>query len=139
MCEVTGMESLMAEQIKKLILAGHPAPETSGTHTNNGINACCFTVQHIASAASLPKEHPVRGVLAAAAVKEYLRYDNDKFIDMAKEYSDSSVDVLAVMKATFKSFAHSKRGVTVTFGDPLSEKRIEVKFKHVPVSDFDFE
>ena len=124
MCEVTGMESLMAEQVKGLILA------------NTGTNGCCINLQHVASAASLPQEHLVRGVFAAAAVKEFFHHDDSQFIDTAKEDLHFSADLLRVMKATFKSFTHTKRGVT--FKDPLSGERTELRFNRASIPDVEF-
>jgi hypothetical protein len=109
MCSVSGMEALMAERIKKLVLAVDFAPGTSST---------CLMLQHIASAALLPKGHPVRGVLAAVAVRELCHRQDRKFMDKAEEYPDFSVDLLKAMKTTFKSLAHNKR--SITFKDPLS-------------------
>lgn len=104
----------MAEQVKGLILA------------NTSINGCCINLQYIASAASLPQEHLVRGVFAAATVKEFFHYDNSQFIDTAKEDLHFSANLLRVMKATFKSFTYMKRGIT--FKDPLSGERTELRF-----------
>jgi hypothetical protein len=77
MCGVTGMESLIAEHIKALILA-NPAPDDSKFYMWRPLdrNTHCFTSQHIISAVALPEGHSVRGILAAAAVEGYLREVN---------------------------------------------------------------
>jgi hypothetical protein len=125
MCGVSGMESLMAERIKSLILAANHAPEMFSTYKNTDTNPRCLTLQHITSAAFLPKGHPVRGVLAAAVVKEYFHYHDNRFMDKAEEYPDFSVDLLKAMKATFKSLGHNKRGIT--FKDSLSGEILALK------------
>ncbi|OBT85146.1 hypothetical protein VE02_05609 [Pseudogymnoascus sp. 03VT05] len=115
MCGVSGMESLMADRIKKLVLAIDFARGTSTTRDNS---STCLTLQQIASAALLPTGHPVRGVSAAVAVREFCHHNDRKFMDKAEEYPDFAVDLLKAMKTTFKSLAHSKR--SITFKDPLS-------------------
>ena len=122
----------MAERIRDLILGINLTPLTSRTHKDTSTNTSRLTLYHIISAASLPKGHPVRGVLAAAVVKEYFYHHDNKFIDKMEEYPDFSVDLVTAMKATFKSLGHNKRGIT--FKDPLSGKTLELKVPH-SVSD----
>lgn len=78
MCGVTGMESLMAERIKAIIIA-IPAPRKGKTRDPD-TNTHCLISQHIKSAALLPEGHPVRSILATAAVDGYIRHDNHKFL-----------------------------------------------------------
>ncbi|KFY29939.1 hypothetical protein V494_08362 [Pseudogymnoascus sp. VKM F-4513 (FW-928)] len=120
MCGVSGMEAPMAERIKEHVLAVDFARGTSSTRDNN---TPCITLQHIASAALLPTGHPVRGVLAAVAVREFCHHNDRKFMDKAEEYPDFAVDLLKAMRTTFKSLAHSKR--SITFKDPLSGEILE--------------
>ncbi|KAF8857721.1 hypothetical protein BDZ45DRAFT_726484 [Acephala macrosclerotiorum] len=114
MCGVSGMESLMATHITKLILAD----DIVRARERGDVRTWCFTPQHVTSAASLPKGHLVRDTLAAAAVKGYFHFNDSRFVDKAEEYPDFSVDVLIAMKATFRSLTSYKR--SVTFKDPLS-------------------
>ncbi|PMD31936.1 hypothetical protein L207DRAFT_519232, partial [Hyaloscypha variabilis F] len=69
MCRVTGMESLMAERIKAIILAnpGPEDPEWLGRAPDT--NTFYLMSQHITSAVALPEGHPVRAILAAATVE----------------------------------------------------------------------
>ena len=85
MCGISGMESLMATHITRLILADdiHRAREHSDART------WCFKHQHITSAAALPKGHLVRNRLAAAAVKGYFHFQDSRFVGKAEEYPDS--------------------------------------------------
>jgi hypothetical protein len=77
MCGVTGMESLMAEHIKAIIIA-NPTPDGLMFQNNrhSDTNTYCLTSQHIISAALLPEGHPVRCIFAAAAVEGYLQQEN---------------------------------------------------------------
>jgi hypothetical protein len=74
MCRATGMESLMAERIKAIILANSAPeyPEWPGWRALDP-NTFCLTSQHITSACALPQGHLVRAILAAATVKGYVR------------------------------------------------------------------
>lgn len=95
MCGITGMESLMAERIKAIIIA-NPAPSsTKFTYTREpDTNTYCLTSWHITSAANLPGGHPVRSALAMAAVEGYFRRDNHKFLRETQEVPSFSVDLV---------------------------------------------
>jgi hypothetical protein len=126
MCGVTGMESLIAEHIKAILLA-NPAPgnwrldmgRTPDTNTH------CLTSQHIISAVSLPEGHSVRGILAAAAVEGYLREDNCKFLKETLEVPDFSVDLLKAVRATLVGLKYEE--YNITFEDPISGKRLKLR------------
>lgn len=113
MCGVTGMETLMAEHIRAIIIA-NPAPGPRGSDTNT----YCLISKHIISAASLPEEHPVRSILAATAVKAYLLDDNYRFQKETQEVPNFSADLLKAVKATLKSLAITYSSITVK--DPVS-------------------
>ena len=77
---VTGMESLMAERIKAIILA-NPAPEDPewpGWRAPD-TNTFCLTSQHITLVCALPQGHLVRAILAAATVEGYIRQHHYRF------------------------------------------------------------
>lgn len=117
MCGVTGMETLMAEHIKAIIIA-NPAPSPRKSDTNTYY----LTSKHIISAASLPEEHPVRSILAAAAVKGYLRDDNYRFQKETQEVPNFSADLLKAVKATLKSLTITHSSITVK--DPVSGEKM---------------
>jgi hypothetical protein len=77
MCGVTGMEALMAERIKGIVMVHRAVKNVfvGGGH----LNTRCLTTQHIVSAALLPKGHPVHSMIASAAVAGYLQEDKHKF------------------------------------------------------------
>jgi hypothetical protein len=102
MCGVTGMESLMAERIKEIIIA-NPEPQSEGHPRNPDTNTHCLTSQNIISAACLPQGHPVRSVFAAAAVKGYLQCSNYKFLRESQEVPGFSADLLAAVKAALET------------------------------------
>lgn len=113
MCRVTGMEGIMAEQIKTIIIT-NPAPISSDLDSNT----YCLNSSHIVSAASLPEGHPVRKVLAAAAAGAFFREDNHKFSKEVKEVASFASDLLEAIKDTLKSFETRGSGVLLT--DPLT-------------------
>ncbi|KAG4425810.1 hypothetical protein IFR04_001017 [Cadophora malorum] len=114
MCGISGVESPMAAHITRLILVG----DFDRALQHSDSEPWCFQVQHVTSAAALPKGHLVRSTLAAAAVKAYFHFQDRRFVDKAEEFPDFAVDVLVAMKATFNSFALHKRSVTCK--DPIS-------------------
>ncbi len=83
MCAVTGMESLMAERIKAIIIA-NPVRDSDKYYSEprgplEYDNTYCLASEHITSAADLPDGHPVHHTLAAACVEGYLLNDDHKF------------------------------------------------------------
>ena len=126
MCHITGMESLMAEYIRAIILAnpipldwkwlGGRAPDTN-TH--------CLTSQYITSAVALPEGHPVCTILAVASVKECLRRYNYKFEKEASIVPEFSADLLKAVRVTIESIS-IEYNVT-TFTDPISGVTLKLK------------
>ncbi|KAL9105636.1 MAG: hypothetical protein Q9227_009215, partial [Pyrenula ochraceoflavens] len=117
---VTGMESIMAEQIKTTLLASSKSFLGGGNS-----NTQCLESSHIVSAASLPEGHPVRRVLASAVAGEMLRTDKHKFAKEAKEVGAFAADLLEAVMDTLES--HSLMGGGgVSVRDPLSgeERRL---------------
>jgi BTB/POZ domain len=115
MCGVTGMESIMAEQIKAIILA-NPAP--SGSNLDS--NTYCIDSSHIISAASLPDGHTVRKVLAAAVAGAFFEDGNHKFKKEVKEVANFASDLLEAVRDILKSYRAQRPSACVT--DPLSGK-----------------
>jgi hypothetical protein len=123
MCRVTGMEIQMAEHIKAILLA-NPAPKTSQFKQGRDpdTNTYSLTPQHIISAALLPSGHPIRKVLAAAAVEGYVRHDRQKFLKEIREAPDFAVELLMEIKETLKTVTISES--KLSFTDPLSGKTL---------------
>jgi hypothetical protein len=117
MCGVTGMEHLMANRIKAIILH-KPSPTGDRPKRNPGANTDFLVSQHIRSAALLPDGHPIRNILANAAVEGYLISDGHKFLREAKEVTSFSYDLLTSVKATLKTLKSGYSGIS--FKDPLS-------------------
>jgi hypothetical protein len=126
MCRITGMESLMAEYIKAIILA-NPAPEDMNFNKWRApdTNTDCLTSQHIISAVALPEGHPVRAILAAATVEGFLRQHNYKFQREASSVPEFSVDLLKAVRATIESITIEYNATT--FEDPISRVRLELR------------
>jgi len=126
MCRITGVESLMAEHIKAIILA-NPAPDDM--HFDKwrapDTNTHCLTSQHIISAVALPEGHPVRAILAAATVEGYLRQHHYKFEREASRVPEFSVDLLEAVRVTIESITIEFNATT--FEDPISRMRLGLK------------
>lgn len=120
MCDVTGMEIVMAEHIKAILLA-NPAPEIEG-HRDPDTNTCCLTYQHVTSAALLPDGHPIRKVLAIAAVEGYIRRNEHKFLKEIRDSPNFAADLLLEVKETLMTVVSS--GSIITFKDPFSGKTL---------------
>lgn len=126
MCKVTGMESLMAERIKALIV-GEPRL-TKARKKKPDTNIHCLTSKHIISGVLLAKGHPVRSILASAAVRGYLARDD--YLSEALEVPDFAVDLLQKMQAAIKSFESTGSGVT--FQDLLRDVRMTLPCEPSP-------
>lgn len=124
MCRITGMESLMAEHIKAIILA-NPLPDLEWLERPPDTNTHCLTSQHITSAVALPEGHPVRAILAAATVEGCLRQHNYKFEREASRVPEFSVDLLKAVRATIESITIEYNATT--FEDPISRVRLGLK------------
>ncbi|KAH8791721.1 hypothetical protein F5882DRAFT_376833 [Hyaloscypha sp. PMI_1271] len=125
MCRITGMEFVMAEHIRAIILA-NPAPldpEWLGRAPDT--NTYCLTSQHITSAVALPEGHPVRAILAAAAVEGCLRKYHYKFEREASRVPEFSVDLLKAVRAALESITIEFNATT--FEDPISRLRFGLK------------
>jgi hypothetical protein len=115
MCQVTGMEALMAERIKGIIMAQRAVEDV---FVDRHLNTLCLTTQHIVSAALLPKGHPVRGMLASAAVTGFLLEDKHKFVKETEDVHEFAVDLLGEVKTAFKSLKTDPP--CITFKDPIT-------------------
>ncbi|PMD64396.1 uncharacterized protein K444DRAFT_660499 [Hyaloscypha bicolor E] len=127
MCQVTGMEALMAERIKGIIMAQRA---TKNVSVDGHLNTLCLTTQHIVSAALLPKGHPVRGILASAAVAEFLQEDKHKFVKEAEDVPEFAVDLLREVKTALKSLTMPRTSIAskqdTTFKDPITGQMVHL-------------
>jgi hypothetical protein len=119
MCRVTGMESLMAEHIKATILA-NPAPADNKWSEGRppDTNTHWLTSNHITSGIALPEGHPVRIILVAATVEEYLRRHSYKFEEETSSVPEFSADLHKAVRATLESVSVSYH--RIAFADPIS-------------------
>jgi hypothetical protein len=122
MCGVTGMETQMAEYIKAILMANPTSTASQFEDRDPDTNTYSLAPQHITSAALLPSGHPVRKVLAAAAVEGYVQRDRHKFLKEIREAPNFAVDLLMEIKETLKTVAISQS--RISFTDPLSGKTL---------------
>jgi hypothetical protein len=104
MCGVTGMESELAQRIKDIIVNLLPRPPLKGfPHGSN--NTRHLTSRHIASAASLPAKHPVRGMIARASVEGLLSSENHQFAEKTQKHPKFGADLLLEVRVVLKRLA----------------------------------
>jgi len=99
MCNITGVESLMAEHINGIIVAD-AALHLDGYNRDPNANTFAITTQHIQWATLLPSGHPVRGVLAMAIVEGFFLVDDYRFRKETREIPGFAADVLAAVANT---------------------------------------
>jgi hypothetical protein len=124
MVGLTVVESLMAEHLRQTILANAPAQDSvfvtpPDEHTYH------LRLEHIRAGVQLPKRHPVRTMLASAAVKGCLLRNQGKNFKETQSLPDFAVDVLREVGVALESLESEKRGMT--FADPFSEQRVQLK------------
>jgi len=118
----TSMETQMAEHINAILLA-NPAPKTSqfAEDRDPDTNTYSLAPQHITSTSLLTGSHPVRAILATAAVEGYVRRGKHKFLKEIREAPTFAVDLMEV-KETLQTVASSKR--VASFTAPFSGKTL---------------
>lgn len=121
--KVVGLETLMAEYIKNIIIL-NPHPKTGPLWRHADTNTYCLASRHIASAFLLPSQHPVRGALAAASVEGFLRDPNHKFVQETQTYPSFGADVLKEVGTALDGL---KSASNVAFKDPISGCMVEIK------------
>jgi hypothetical protein len=123
MCRITGLENLMAEHIKQIILSNNSTEKSVFTTPVDG-HTYHLTVKHINSGVLLPEGHSVRKILASSAVKGYLLRNHGKFFKDIQGLPYFAVDLLREVKVALDSLEAEKRGMT--FEDPFSGQRINL-------------
>lgn len=88
---IAGLEAELAQYIKGMIIA-NPYPDHRDDPTD--LHTHWLTLDHILSAAVLPRENPVRRALAAASVRGYLRSEKHKFAEETQTYPSFGADLL---------------------------------------------
>ena len=123
MCDVTGLESIVAEQIKVVIVADAALHHPLFSRDHNA-NAYSITKQHVESAVLLPDDHPVRGVLAMALVEGFVMVDDYPFRKEIREIPTFAVDFLAAVKATTKTI--TRGDYSPEFMEPLTGSKLRL-------------
>jgi hypothetical protein len=123
MVGLTGVESMMAEHIRQVILAHRPAQD-SVFATPPDEHTYYLRLEHIRSGVLLPKGHLVRKMLASAAVKGYLLCNHGKSFKETQRLPDFAVDLLREVGVALESLESEKR--SMTFEDTFSGQRINL-------------
>jgi hypothetical protein len=121
-CQVQGVEELMAERIKAVILA-HPAPKTHCFEhfRHPDTNTYRITSRAVLWASGLAKGHAVRKMLATTAVEGFLRgiEHKHKFFEETQEIPSFGADVLNAVESCLSTLRVSALGA-IQFTDPIS-------------------
>ncbi|KAJ5927147.1 hypothetical protein N7516_008920 [Penicillium verrucosum] len=120
--DIVGLETIMAEYIKN-ILKHNPHPQNNSCWRHVDSNTYYLTHNHIASAILLPREHPVRSVVAAASVEGFLRSANPKFSEEIHAYPSFGADLLQETRLILHRVKPLR---AATFKDPISGERSEL-------------
>lgn len=121
MCGVTGMETPMAEQIEKTLLA-NPASKVDWEPTADS-NTHCVLAEHISSAEYLSMGHPVRRVLAKATIDGFLRSRKHKFAPETRSCPKFASDLLHEVEKVLETLQYMND--RVSFRDPLTQDWLE--------------
>jgi hypothetical protein len=120
--DIVRLESTMAQYIKN-ILKSNPHPQTNKYWRHVDSNTYYLTHDHIASATLLPREHPVRSVLAAAFVEGFLRSPEHKFSKEIDAYPSFGADILQETRLVLHRVKPLR---AANFEDPISGERSEL-------------
>lgn len=120
--DIIGLKTTMAQYIRN-ILKCNPHPNNNDYWRHVDSNTYYLTHDHIASATLLPREHPVRSVLAAASVEGFLRSAEYKFSKETHAYPSFGADLLQEIRLVLHSVDPLR---AATFEDPISGKRSEI-------------
>jgi hypothetical protein len=122
MYHISGLAPVMGEYIRKVLIS-NPSPELGSFWRPADTNTYYMTSEHIASAITLPSNHPVRHVLAAASAEGYLRQPNHKFLEETQLYPSFGADLLVEVSTVLGSLISASN---VAFEDPISGIRVEI-------------
>ncbi|TVY43739.1 hypothetical protein LCER1_G008779 [Lachnellula cervina] len=125
MVEVTGMETVIAEHIKNIILKNPWPIDTKWESYRHGdSNMFCVVPQHLKSAWKLPGGHPVRKLLAAASVEGYLRYEKPKYYQEMREVPGLLADLFDELKKVLGNLKIFSSGML--FIEPISKEEFRI-------------
>jgi hypothetical protein len=130
-CQVQGVEELLAERIKAVILA-HPAPKNRWSEIANCrplyTNTYSITSRAVLWASGLAQGHAVRKMLVTAAVEGFLRGIEHKhrFFKEIQEIPGFGTDVLNAVESCLKMLRVSDTR-TIQFTDPISGENLGLR------------
>jgi len=120
MCNVTRMEPQIAEYLRETFIQNPNRLMRDRTD----FNTYCLTSQHIVSATSLPQGHKIRRFLAAAAVPEYLAFEDHRFSQETREFPTFGSDLLQEVGLALKKMNMGNTGRT--YWDPVSGDKCRI-------------
>lgn len=110
-CEITGVEAIIAEHIKALLLKSPGGGQNA--------NTVYLSPHHLRVARTLPKLHAVRKLLIVAMVEGYLGSEKFAFYEAMSEIPDLAADPLAEVKTTLKTLQVKRGHYDIEYRDPL--------------------
>lgn len=124
---IAGLEAVMAQHIKNIIIAnpGSKAKSPVQSFRYGDANAHWLTFDHIVSAAVLPREHPVRRLIAAASVSGYLQSVEYKlFAEETQNCPSFGADLLREVRLTLNGTFFTRDSTAIYYNDPISGTKI---------------
>ncbi|OOQ84293.1 hypothetical protein PEBR_34064 [Penicillium brasilianum] len=119
MFHVDRLGAEMAEYIRKLLIANPTPPTEEWEYFDTNTNV--LTEQHVRSAGYLPRGNRVRSLIADASVEGFLRGDDYKFADLAREHPTFEIDFLEQVRRALTSLDDSGEDTMVK--DPITGKK----------------
>lgn len=118
-----GIESIIAEYIRQIILANRP---TQNSVFANLLDKYTYylRLEYIRSGVLLLKEHSVQKILISIAIKGYLLYNYSKNFKETQELLDFVIDLLREVGITLESLESEKQ--SIIFEDTFSRQRINL-------------
>ncbi|GKZ67641.1 hypothetical protein AnigIFM50267_002127 [Aspergillus niger] len=105
MCNITGMEQILANKIKTIITSSIPHNSLSSVGGEDS-KILYLTPDHIEWASMLLKGHPVRSLIAEASAGAFILMENFKFADELREIPNYTGDLLDELKSLIKGQIH---------------------------------
>lgn len=115
--DIIRLETIMAQYIRN-ILKHNPHLDNTKFHRKVNTNTFYLIPEYIASTTLLPREHPVRSILAAASVEGFLRSKYYKFSEEVYAYPSFGINLLLETRLVLYKVEESHR--TATFKNPIS-------------------
>ncbi|TVY31909.1 hypothetical protein LSUB1_G008860 [Lachnellula subtilissima] len=126
MVEIAGIENVIVEHIKNIILENPAPPKKAWPHGRIGNNNMFHvSSQHLESAWKLPDGHPVRKMFAAASVEGYLTCKVPKYYQETREIPGFAEDLLDELNEVLSNLEGDEYRHSI-FTEPISGQQFVI-------------